>query len=335
MRSRSDRAAVLVVSIDTEEDNWHRSREYVTLENIGELRRVAALCDRLGIRPTYFTTYQVAADARAADIVREVGGGARGEIAAHLHPWNTPPMTEAFVPRNSMLKNLPAQLQLAKVRWLTEALEQAFGRAPRAFRAGRYGLGSDTVRALQCCGYRVDSSVSPFLNLEAFDDGPNFVGAPIVPYRLAPDRDIREPAPDGPVMEIPLSLGFNRAPFSLWDPVRRRLEGPPFRWFRLAGLAHRTGLLKRIDLSPELASVQDMLTLSDRLLDAGVPYLHVSWHSPTLKPGLSPYAATWSDVRRLYAAVESYVEGLSRMTAITFATISEAAALLDQQVRAC
>jgi hypothetical protein len=321
---------LLLVSIDTEEDNWNRSREQVTLENIGELRSLASLFDRLGIRPTYFTAYQVATDPRAADVIREVCDGGRGEIAAHLHPWNTPPLQESFVPRNSMLKNLPPELQLAKVRELTDALEAAFDLRPRAFRAGRYGLGSDTVRALLCCGYRVDSSVSPFLNMETFDDGPNFVGAPIVPYRLAPDRDVREPAPDGALLEIPLSLGFNRRPFSLWDPVRRTLEGPPFRWFHIAGLAHRTGVLKRIDLSPELASVGEMLTVSRRLLDEGVPYLHVSLHSPTLKPGLSPYAATRADVERVYAAFEAYVEGVTPMASIRFATISEAGAVLEQ-----
>jgi len=249
-----------------------------------------------------------------------------------LHPWNTPPLNEAFVPRNSMLKNLPAALQLAKLRRLTTALEAAFDLTPRAFRAGRYGLGSDTVRALQCCGYRIDSSVSPFLNLEPFDEGPNFVGAPIVPYRLAPDRDVRQPAPDGALLEIPLSLGFNRTPFGLWDPVRRTLEGAPFRWLHLAGLAHRTGLLQRIDLSPELASVKEMLTVSRRLLEEGVPYLNVSWHSPTLKPGLSPYSATTADVERLYSSVDAYVEGLARIASITFATVSEAGAVLEQQI---
>src|SRR5258705_14018342 len=107
---------MVIVSIDTEEDNWYRSRQGVTVKNIGELRRLAAFFDRLGVRPTYFTTYQVAADARAADVVREGCSGGRGEVAAHLHPWDTPPLNEAFVPRNSMLKHLPAELQLAKLQ---------------------------------------------------------------------------------------------------------------------------------------------------------------------------------------------------------------------------
>jgi hypothetical protein len=328
-----DRAAprsgvVLIVSIDTEEDNWDRSRHNVTLENIGALPRLAAFCDRLGVRPTYFTTYHVATDPRAADLMREVGNGGRAEVAAHLHPWNTPPLSEAFVPRNSMLKNLPADLQLAKIQSLTAALEDAFDFTPTTFRTGRYGLGRDTIAALLSCGYRVDSSVSPFIDLAAVDDGPSFVGAPMVPYRLGAGRDVREPVPDGALLEIPLSSGFNRGPFSLWDPARRLLESAPFRWFRVAGLADRAGLVKRLTLNPELASTEDMLTLSQRLLEHGVRHLHLTWHSPSLTPGLSPFSATARDVARLYDAIEAYLEGLSSMTAFTAATVSEAAAML-------
>ena len=325
---RSD-GVLVIVSVDTEEDNWHRSRcDDVTVENIGELPRLAALFARVGVRPTYFTAYQVATDPWAADVMREVSAGGRAEIAAHMHPWNTPPLPEAFVPRNSMLKNLPAELQLAKMRRLTAALEETFDLTPTAFRAGRYGLGRDTVAALLCCGYRVDSSVSPFVSLEAVDDGPTFVGAPMVPYRLAPDRDVRQPAPAGELLEIPLSHGFNRTPFTFWDPTRRLLEAAPFRWFHLAGIAARTGVLKRLALCPEYQSVADMRTLSRRLLEHGVPHLQLTLHSPSLKPGLSPFAATAADVTRLYDSVEAYLDGLSQMTPLTFATVSEAAAML-------
>ena len=322
------REVIVIVSLDTEEDNWQRSRHDVTVENIHELRPQAALFNRLGVRATYFTTYQVAADPKAAEVIREVTEGGRAEIGAHLHPWNTPPLSEAFVPRNSMLKNLPAELQRAKVEQLTAILEETFGHRPTAFRAGRYGLGPDTVAALLSCGYCVDSSVSPFVSLETVDDGPTFVGAPIVPYRLAPNRDVREPAPDGQLLEIPLSYGFSRGPFSFWHPARRLLEAAPLRWLHLAGIADRVGLLKRVSLSPEYQGVGEMLTLSRRLLEHGVRHLQISWHSPTLKPGLSPFAATAADVARLHASIEDFLEGLSRITPFTFATVSEAAAML-------
>ncbi|HET9387219.1 MAG TPA: hypothetical protein VFO67_18940 [Gemmatimonadales bacterium] len=314
-----------IVSIDTEEDNWYRSRQKVTVANIAELRRQARFFDRLGIRPTYFTTYQVARDARAADVIRDVSGGA--EIGAHLHPWNTPPLTEAFTPRNSMLKNLPAALQELKLRALTDTLEQAFGTRPRGFRAGRYGLGQGTVGVLLRCGYTVDSSVTPFVTWKAFDDGPSFDGAPVDIYRLAPDRDVTLPVENGALTEVPLSCGFSRGPFAMWGRVRRALDTAVLRRLRLVGLAARTGLCKRIILSPEMASDTDMLTLSRRLLERGVGHLHLSWHSPSLQPGLSPFTRTTADVDRLYATVEAYVEQLSKLTPLTFATVSEAAAV--------
>ena len=319
---------VVVVSIDTEEDDWNRSRSGVAVENILEIPRLGAFLDRLGVRATYFTTYQVAIAPRAAQALRDVCAAGTAEIGAHLHPWNTPPLTEDFVPRNSMTKNLPPSLQLAKIQQLTNVLREVFGTVPRAFRAGRYGLGSETIGALINTGYQVDSSVGPFINLETMDDGPNFVGAPLDAYRLGWGRDPRQPYPNGELLEIPLSYGFSRGPFSFWDPARRLLERAPFRWLRLAGIADRLGIIKRLALCPELASVADMLTLSRRLLEHGVRHLHVSWHSPTLKPGLSPFAATAADVARLYASLEAYFDGLSRLTNVKFATVTEAAALL-------
>ncbi|HEY6854079.1 MAG TPA: hypothetical protein VI139_07525 [Gemmatimonadales bacterium] len=322
------REVIVIVSIDTEEDNWHRTRSGVTVENIAELRKLAAFFDRLGVRPTYFTSHQVAIDPRAAETLREISAQGRAEIGAHLHPWNTPPLDEAFVPRNSMLKNLPADLQRAKLGRLTAALEQAFGFTPRAFRAGRYGLGQETIGALLAGGYRVDSSVSPFVDLANRDDGPSFVGAPIAPYYLAPDRAVTDPAPAGTLLEIPLSYGYSRGPFGFWDPARRFLESSPWRALHLAGLAARTGIVKRLALTPEETSVSDMLTLSRRLLEHGVPHLQVSWHSPTLKAGLSPFARSAADVARLYNSIEAYVDGLSRIAHVTFATVSEAAAAI-------
>jgi peptidoglycan/xylan/chitin deacetylase (PgdA/CDA1 family) len=323
----------LIVSLDTEEDNWHRSRTDVTVTNIGELRRQARLFERLGVRPTYFTTYHVAIDPGSAEVMREVGHESRGEIAAHLHPWNTPPLTEAFVPRNSMVKNLPRALQLAKIQTLTAALQQAFGRRPTSFRAGRYGIGPDTVAALVSCGYRVDSSVSPFVNLETVDDGPSFVGAPIVPYRLEPDCDVRRPASDGPIVEIPLSYGFSRGPFSVFNRVQRLLEAAP-RGLHLPGIAVHTGLVRRLSLSPEFQSVAQMLKLSARLLEHGARHLHISWHTPSLMPGLSPFTRTAADVERLYGAIEAYLDRLASLTTFRCVTVSEAAAALVE-VAAC
>ena len=328
------RDVLVIVSLDTEEDNWRPARTAVTVENIAAVRPLAKFFERLGVRPSYFTTYQVALDRRAVDTLREACADGRGEVGAHLHPWNTPPLAKPLAPRTTMLNNLPAELQRAKLVRLTAALTEAFGAGPRAFRAGRYGFGREAVAPLLDGGYQVDSSVSPFVNLEAEDGGPNFVGAPITPYLLAPGSDVREAAPDGTLLEIPLSHGFSRGPFRFWDRACRMLEGRPQRRLHLPGIASRLGIVRRLSLSPEYVPTADMLTLSRRLLEHGVPYLQVSFHPPTLVPGLSPFTRTAADVARLYASIEEYLHGLSRMARVVFTTIGEAAAALRRGNRA-
>src|SRR5207247_1764514 len=114
------------------------------------------------------------------------------------------------------------------------------------------------------------SGVRPDIVRKARHAVPALGGAPVVPDRLAPERDVREPAADGKVLEIPLSYGFNRGPFSLWDPTRRLLESAPLRWLHLAGLASRTGVVQRLALCPDNTSVAGLLTLSRRLLEPRV-----------------------------------------------------------------
>ena len=318
------RDVLLIVSVDTEEDNWLPARARITVENIRQLRRLSRSLGRLGLRTTYFTTYQVALEPWAVELLCEIRAGGDAEIGAHLHPWNTPPLEEPLLPHNSMMKNLPAQLQLAKLQRLTLTLSDALGDPPAAFRAGRYGLGPDSVPALLSCGYQLDSSVTPFVNWETTDDGPSFVGAPLDAYRIGVHRDVAVPEADGPLVEVPLTCGYTRFSSRRWRMLDRVLRARPTRASPVAAVASRLGFAKLIVLSPECASVRDMLALSRGALAGGVRHLQLTLHSPSLRPGFTPWIATAADVDRLYASLEAYVEGLSRMVSVRCATVSEA-----------
>src|SRR2546422_3045367 len=50
-------------------------------------------------------------------------------------------------------------------------------------------------------------------------------------------------------------------------------------------------------LSPELATVNEMLTLSRLLIERGVRHLQLTWHSPSLRPGLSPFGTDRKSTR--------------------------------------
>ena len=324
----------LVVSIDAEEDNWQPARTGITVENIRELPRLHRVLESLGVRPTYFVTYQVAIRSWAAEILRELCANGTGEVGAHLHAWNTPPLDEEPVPSNTMLLHLPQALQAAKIASLTDALQAATGQRPSSFRAGRWGFGQSTAAALLECGYRVDSSVTPFQSWTHYDDGPSNVGAPLDVYYLDGRGDPRLPLSQGPLVEVPVSSGYNRGSIRSWARLHAILDRSDVRRLRLPGIASRLGLIRHVTLSPEIESVDDMLALSGRLIAQGVRTLHLTCHSSSLSPGLTPFVATRGDAERLYSVLATYVERLAALTALRFATVGEAATTLIEAATA-
>jgi hypothetical protein len=278
---------------------------------------------------TYFVTHAVAADGASCRVLRKLVDQGNSEIGAHLHPWNTPPLTESISPPNLMLNNLPASLQFSKLRGLTDRLEDAFGQAPASFRAGRSGLGSSTIDVTRRCGYTIDSGVMPFYDLRPVH-GPNFVGAPNRAYCIGESGNALEPLDAGPVLEIPVSSAYSRVPFERWDAIHRRLGSRIGQALRLTGLASRTGLLRKIALKPELESVEDMLTLSRTLVGQGTPHLQIMWHSPSLLPGKSPFVRTSAERDRLLARIRGFIEGLRQTCPVRFVTLSQAAESLAQ-----
>ena len=294
----------VLISIDTEEDNWEPTREGNTVENIRELPRLDRFFERLGVRATYFATYAVGVTDWSAEILRGLATSGRAEVGAHLHPWNTPPFLSPMSRRNTMLTNLPVDEQVAKLRTLTGVLRSALGERPWAFRAGRWGFDSSTANALIECGYRVDSSVTPGRSWYE-DDGPSHVGAPLGVYRLDNRGDHRHPAADGVLVEVPLSWGYRHR----WWKSARLLHGlidrRGFGRGPLLELGERLHLVNLAVMSPEIADVHDMILLAKMLLDRGVQHLHVSFHSPSLRPGLSPFVRTDAEVGELYGSVRA------------------------------
>ena len=174
----------LIVTVDTEEEGlWggQYRKSGNTVENIQGVPRFQELCDRFGVRPTYLVDAPVVEDDRAVALLRAIQDDGRAEIGAHLHPWCNPPYGEELNARNSYMCNLPESLQREKLIWITEQIEERFGRRPSSFRAGRYGLDIVGARILHDLCYLVDSSVIPFTDCSK-DGGPDFRDAPWQPY---------------------------------------------------------------------------------------------------------------------------------------------------------
>ena len=161
------------MSVDTEEDNWDNIYEDPTTKNINELPKLQKVLETYDVVPTYLISYPVATDLESINTLKTIFEKGKCEIGSHLHPWNTPPFEERLTPQNTMLNNIPYELQFKKLQNLHEAIIHNYNFEPKSFRAGRYGLDTNLVKNLIRLGYKVDSSITPFLDWSSLY-GPDF-----------------------------------------------------------------------------------------------------------------------------------------------------------------
>lgn len=284
----------VLVTVDTEEEGlWggvYRTTGNTVTNVVDGVPRFQELCERLGVRPVYLVDYPVVEDDRASEVLANALNRGACEIGAHLHPWCNPPHMEYSFPRDSYMMNLPADVQAKKLEVLTEAIESRFGVRPLSFRAGRYGLDIHGARMLRANGYLVDSSVIAFSRFTS-DGGPDFSEAPWQPYwidtQVAPS--LLEQAETGDLLEVPVSVGYTRAPFGWRHRLRQRLEKSWLRNFKAVGFVDRIGLARRVKFSPEQANAACMCAFVDAADAQGSHCLVMMFHSSSLVPGFSPY----------------------------------------------
>lgn len=278
-----------ILTVDTEEEfDWTKPirREGHGLDHLPRLAKFQQFCENEGVCPVYLIDWPVATSALAADILAEPVAQGRAEIGVQLHPWVNPPFDEEVNNRNSFAGNLPPQLEQAKFARLRSAIEANFGSVPKIYRAGRYGAGRHTGAMLREGGIAMDSSVRPKFDYSA-EGGADYRKHPLVPYWLDPDHT---------VLELPLTTTF-------WGMLRKQGDWIyPLMWRApaLRGLLSRLALLERIPLTPEGVSVEEAIRGIDMALDDDLPLLVFSFHSPSLRPGHTPYVQNEYDLDALY-----------------------------------
>lgn len=284
----------LVVTIDTEEDDWgcYHPTEY-SVKNIARIPELQDLFNQFGICPTYLIDYPVAATKESVAVMTELLKTGRCEIGMQCHPWNTPPFEEENNKRNTMLCNLPPELQFRKLSYLHQTIIQNFNIVPIAFRAGRWGYSGAVASGLEKLGYKIDTSVMPYVDWREHE-GPDFSNRPGDPYFFKP-AEIYRPDPEGSMLEVPPTIGYTQSNSLFSNELFLRLSRPPFRRLRLIGLFHKLGWLNKVWLSPEKCTGQEMIALTKRLIQKNQPVINLFFHSPTLQTGLTPYARTEAD----------------------------------------
>ena len=267
--------ALLCVSIDCERDKgpgW-RSQRPATYTGVrdGIARTLHPLFLRCGVKPTYLLSPEVMRDPSSAECLARLPGSL--ELGTHLHAEYVGPDADDDAESALFQAALPPALERAKLGALTALFAERFGRRPRSFRAGRFGIGAASLSILAELGYAVDSSVTPLVDWRRAGPGaPSFREAPLGPYRPDPAHPARRG--DSPLWEVPVSIRRSR-----WQ--RLPVIGPrlPHRWLRPTW---GTG--------PNLVALAREILLEPRGPSAPPAVLNVMFHNVEVVPGASPYA---------------------------------------------
>jgi len=296
----------LVVTVDTEEDNWgcflDRSYETANIEMIPYLQ---SLFEDFDITPTYLITYPVATNDRPVAILKEILQTDKCEIGTHCHPWNTPPLNEKRNERNSMLCNLAFKLQYEKLANLHNKIRDHFGIEPISFRAGRWGYDRQVAINLFRLGYKVDTSICSYKDWSAYH-GPDFSKIPPRHYRFSVNNVFRED-PQGELLEVPATVGFRQHNFELANRIFNIISRRPFSKMKVLGLVDKLKLLNKIWLSPEVSESTEMIRLTKQLGKKRYEIINLFFHSPSLKPGISPFVKTDRDQKEFFGKIREYL----------------------------
>ncbi|MCL4182495.1 MAG: hypothetical protein KJ011_03515, partial [Burkholderiaceae bacterium] len=313
----------VLTTIDTEEEwDWDAPlpASPPSVANTLQLESFQDLCDRYGMKTTYFTNFAVMQNPESRRVIERLASRDGCEIGMHIHPWHTPPITafDESEAEASFLHNHPAEAIRSKPDTVHSALRES-GITATSFRGGRYSTDRVIQKFLHEHGFVADCSVVPYTTWP--DDGaPDFRARDIFPVRRPPLRDGQRA-----LWEIPLSLGFSRAPFRLWSRCFDIVEHTALARLRLIGLAERLGLVRRIWLNFELDDRSDWAPFLLLLQRMGVPCVTLTVHSSSLVAGPGPYTRTPADEQRIRGRIESVFAVLRRLPGFVPATATEVA----------
>lgn len=289
------------VFVDTEEEFDWSAPLTRTAHSVSAIAALPAAHRRFadrGVPLTYMVDYPIATDGQAIDVLRGAIEDGASAIGTQLHPWVNPPFDEALSAANSYAGNLPEPVEAAKIDVLTDTIAAAFGKRPTAYRAGRYGIGPNTLRLLAARGYALDSSMRAHYSYAA-DGGPDFTAIGNHAFRAGPD---------GAVVELPLTTVHTGVLRGRGAALYRALGSVP----RARGAFARAGLLSRVALTPEDMPLADALEAVAVAVGEGVRLLNFAFHSPSVAPGHTPYVRDAADLARFHGWWDAMLADLAR-----------------------
>jgi len=288
----------LAIVVDTEEEfQWGQpfDRNARATTSIPAQALAHRVYDEFGVVPTYVIDYPVATDPVAIEYLGGLRSSGKAEIGTHLHPWVCPPDDEEVTTHHSYQCNLPPALERAKIATLTETIARNFGHQPRVYKAGRYGFGPNTQQVLIELGYEIDTSYVPHVSF-ASDGGPRYYNTPDQPFWLNEAAQL---------LEVPLTSGFIGQLAPMGGRVAPFFDDARARHLHFPGLLAKSGLLARSRLTPEGVSAAEQCSLLSSMAAQGREVFVLTYHSPSLGVGHTPYVQTQAELADFVTRIET------------------------------
>jgi len=293
----------LVVTIDVEEEQkWGTFKaKGNTTRHLENIDRLQLLFEKYKVKPTYLLNWEALQNKKAVAKFKNYLKNEKCEIGAHMHPWATPPHHEKICEKNTFANNLPAKLVEQKLKNITNKIKKEFKVQPKTFKAGRYGFNENQAKILKKLGYRVDTSVTPYISHEQFQ-GPSFVDFPNLPY-LLDLNNIKKENKKSNLLEIPATVGFNLENFELANKIYNSKN-------LISKILMHFKIVKRLKLTTEGFSAKEMEQISNIYLKRKSPVLHIEFHSENIMHGFVEYVATTEELEKFYSKLEEVFDYL-------------------------
>lgn len=279
-----------LITIDTEGDNQWNPEQACSTQNAAFLPRFQELCEKYDLKPTWLTNYEMAKDPFFVEYIGDCLTRETCEVGMHLHAWNNPPEYPLgrTTQQRDYLFEYPVEAMEAKVKALTELLEEAFQRKMVSHRSGRWATDENYFRILKKYGYRVDCSVTPYIdwtpNVGATGKpGSDYSRAPVKPYFIHED-----------ILELPVTI----RPIHMFCTDRIHSPHNFAREVKRAIVGRTEWLRPNRECSAQ--AMKRLANLAARESD----YLMFMLHSSEMMPGGSPSFPGEASIDRLFACME-------------------------------
>ena len=209
----------------------------------------------------------------------------------------SPPYTEAVTgAHNSFTCNLPRALQAEKIPGAVRHDRAEFRISSAGVQGRTIRVGAATVAIIDTLGFHCGRESSPRFDFSN-QQGPDFQQFDSQPFFLSET-----------LLEVPCTIEYVGWAGGLKATLHGLAETPLMRRLRGHGVLARTGAVNRIMLSPEGNTFDEMRQLTEALLEAGQRTFTLSFHSPSLDVGHTPYVRSQRDLDVFLRQIEAYCE---------------------------